>query len=156
MSENKTEQPRKSLWGYGIAAVYTAFALGTLGVVALTMTQKVELVSNDYYQQEVAYEQQIERQRQTNKLVHDATCKLTADGKFIEIKFPSAMATAKGHLKLYRPSDSSLDREFEVTPDAGGTQLIAADKLTSGYWRVKLQWKWGGQSYYSEYLLMVK
>src|SRR5581483_9870995 len=127
MPPDNTAQ-RKSLWGYGIAAVYSIFALATLGVVAFSLTQKVEQV----------------------------TCQLTTDGRFIEARFPAALTDVRGTLTLYRPSDSSLDREVTLAPDAGGRQLIPADKLAKGYWRAKLHWQSGGRGYYNEYSLTVR
>ncbi|HZS03528.1 MAG TPA: FixH family protein [Blastocatellia bacterium] len=155
MPPDNTAQ-RKSLWGYGIAAVYSIFALATLGVVAFSLTQKVELVSKDYYEKEVTCEQQIERLRQTNAMGQQVTCQLTTDGRFIEARFPAALTDVRGTLTLYRPSDSSLDREVTLAPDAGGRQLIPADKLAKGYWRAKLHWQSGGRGYYNEYSLTVR
>ena len=146
---------RKSLWGYGIAAVYTTFALATLSFVAFTMTQKVDLVSKDYYAQEVAYEQQINRVRQTKDLAQPITCELSADGKFIKLQFPPQMAALHGSIILYRPSESALDVKWELALDAAGTQNIPTAKLAQGVWRVKVTWSFAGRDYYNEFTLKV-
>ena len=153
MPAETIRKPRKSLWGWGIAAVYSLFALGTLGVVAFTMTQKVELVSQDYYASEVAYEQQIERMRNTSASEQQAVCELSRDGQFIEVSFPASMKDARGTLLLYRPSASALDRTISIAPDAQGAQRIPTGRMAPGLWRAKLLWKASGQEYYREYLL---
>lgn len=141
----------KSLWGYGVAAVYSAFALATLGVVAFTMTQKVELVSHDYYAKEVAYERQIARERQTNALPDPVTCGVSADGQFIQVRFPAS--AARGTILLYRPSTSDLDQEFTIAPNADGTQNVATAKLPKGRWRVKVTWSLEGREFYNEFVV---
>jgi nitrogen fixation protein FixH len=149
------DKPRKSLWGYGIAAVYTTFALATLSFVAFTMTQKVELVATDYYAQEVAYEKQIQRVRETRDLANAVTCALTADGQFIRLQMPPEMAAAQGTVLLYRPSESALDQELKLNLDDDGSQTISTAKLTKGAWRVKVTWAHAGREFYSEFLLQV-
>lgn len=149
------DKPRKSLWGYGIAAVYTTFALATLSFVAFTMTQKVELVATDYYAQEVAYEKQIQRVRETRDLANQVTCELTADGQSIRLQMPPDMTAAQGTVLLYRPSESALDQEMKLNLDHNGSQTISTVRLTKGAWRVKVTWSHEGREFYSEFLLQV-
>ncbi|MFN7930029.1 MAG: FixH family protein [Blastocatellia bacterium] len=144
---------RKSLWGYGIAAVYTFFAVGTLGVVAFTMTQKVELVSKDYYAKEVKYDQQINRQRQTSELAEPMSCGVSADGQSIRLQFPASAVT--GAILLYRPSSSALDQEFAIAPEKDGTQALPTAKLARGVWRVKVTWSLAGREFYNEFVVSV-
>jgi hypothetical protein len=155
MKAEAETKSRRSFWGWGVAIVYTVFALGTLGVVAFTMTQKVELVSPDYYAKEIAYEEQLRRIRQGNALEEQVSCQLSADGRFIEVRFPASMAGARGKLTLYRPSESSLDREYALAPDPAGVQRIPAENLTRGLWRVKLTWRANSEEYYREFMLHV-
>lgn len=145
----------QSLWGWGIAAVYAVFAASTLGFVAFTMTHRVELVAPDYYRQELNYEQQIARQRRASNLTQQVTCLLTHDQKNIELRFPAGMKEISGKMHLYRPSDSLMDYEIQIAPDAEGRQLVPADRLTRGLWRAKITWQSQKQEYYEEFTLMM-
>jgi hypothetical protein len=145
----------KSYWGYGIAAVYTLFALATLSFVAFTMTQKVELVTPDYYAQEVAYEQQINRLRQTQDLETQTTCELSPDGQFIRLQMPPKMVAVHGTILLYRPSESALDVQLALEPDEDGTQNIPTAKLPKGVWRIKVTWSFEGREFYNEFVQKV-
>ncbi|HWQ34696.1 MAG TPA: FixH family protein [Blastocatellia bacterium] len=155
MTADKSAPPRKSMWGWGIAIVYGLFALGTLGVVAFTMTQKIELVSPDYYAKEVAYERQIERIRQADAIEQQVACELSRDGRIIEVRLPAAMSDARGTVTFYRPSSSAMDREVPLAPDASGVQRIPTDRLAAGFWRVRLLWKSQGREYYREFTLQL-
>lgn len=150
--DNKPEnKQQKSLWGYGIAAVYTTFALATLGVVAFTMTQKVELVSSDYYTKEVKYEQQINRQRRTNALEQPVSCTVSEDGQFVRIEFPVKNAAVQGAILFYHPSESALDQEFQIHSDDKGVQLLPTAKLAKGAWHIKITWSAEGRDFYNEF-----
>lgn len=46
-------------WGFGIAAVYTVFALGIIGMVILASRQKNDLVTESYYEQAVHFQDKI-------------------------------------------------------------------------------------------------
>ncbi|MBS1809984.1 MAG: FixH family protein [Acidobacteria bacterium] len=155
MDTKPEETKPKSLWGYGIAAVYTVFALSTLGIVAFTMTQKIELVSPDYYAKEVKYEQQINRQRQTNALEQPVTCVLSEDGQSVKLQFPAQSANVQGTILFYRPSDSARDQEFAIALSADSSQTIPTAKLAKGLWRVKVTWSSDGRDFYNEFIVMV-
>lgn len=155
MNNEAVKRGKKSYWGWGVAAIYTAFALGTLGVVFLTSRQKIELVSKDYYAKEVAYEQQIRRERETQAIDERVTCFVTDDGGFIRLSFPAEQGKVRGTLTLYRPSDSALDREIKLDVDAAGAQLIPIGALTKGRWRAKVAWEADGREYYKEFVLMI-
>jgi hypothetical protein len=151
----KEKRGKKSYWGWGIGAVYTAFALSTLGFVALTMRHKVELVSKDYYAKEVAYERQIQRRREAQAVEDRVACFVTDGGRFIKLSFPAEHGRVRGTLTLYRPSDSALDREIKLDVDRSGAQLVAADALAKGHWRAKVQWQAEGREYYKEFVLTI-
>ena len=153
MANEKKDNSRKSFWGYGIAAVYTIFAVATLSFVAFTMTQKIELVAPDYYTKEIGYEQQINRERQSNALIQKITCQLSQDNQYIKVQFPNKHTAVEGTIKLYRPSESLLDFNLPVEPDEEGLQLFSTAKMARGAWRVKISWAAEGREFYNEFLL---
>jgi hypothetical protein len=155
MTADKSAPPRKSMWGWGIAIVYGLFALGTLGVVAFTMTQKIELVSPDYYAREVAYERQLDRIRQADAIEQQVACELSRNGRVIEVRLPASMSGACGTVTLYRPSSAAMDREIPLALDATGVQRIPTDRLAAGFWRVRLLWKAQDREYYREFMLQI-
>ncbi len=146
----------QSLWGYGIAAVYTIFAIATITFVAFAMTQKIELVAPDYYKNEIGYEQQINRVRQTNNLIQPITCQLSQDGKYLKIQFPPRHTAVEGTIKLYRPSESMLDFTLPIDPDEDGLQLIETAKMKRGAWRVQISWAMKGREFYNEFPLQLQ
>ena len=47
-------------WGKGIVLVYACFVVGMLYLVFQSKQQKIDLVVDDYYQQELKFQQQID------------------------------------------------------------------------------------------------
>lgn len=128
---------------------------GVLGVVIYTMTLEVNLVADDYYQQELVYEDQITRLKNTESLEIKPNFEKSTDGKLIVLTFPSGLAPEKGEITLYRPSDFTKDRRFPLALDEANQQGFVSESLKSGLWRAKLLWEADGKSYFQEFVIII-
>jgi nitrogen fixation protein FixH len=143
-------------WGVGIAIVYTLFALGTVGVVALAMRRPVDLVSDDYYEQSLVYDQRIAAMENGDALGTSVVVAVEADARSPRIVLPARdAARARGEITLYRPSATGADRTFALALDATGTQRIPLEGLASGVWRVRLRWTEGARAFYREQVVVL-
>ncbi|MGB1317661.1 MAG: FixH family protein, partial [Flavobacteriales bacterium] len=48
-------------WGWGISIFYGSFVVFMLGMVTLAFQQDFDLVADDYYEQEIAYQGRIDQ-----------------------------------------------------------------------------------------------
>jgi hypothetical protein len=135
-------------WGWRIAIIYTCFALATLGFMAYAMRQKVELVSDQYYREELNYQQRIKQQQNTNNLPTPMRFHHEKGASSIQLEFP--LQKISGSLHLYRPSGSGLDRHIAVQC-SDGRQNIDISGLSPGLWIAKAEWNAEGRQYYNEF-----
>ena len=142
-------------WGNSIAVVMAIFMVSIIAVVWYTMTLDVNLVAEDYYQQELAYEEQITRLKNTDSLENKPTFEKSPDGKLIVLTFPSELNPGKGEITLYRPSDFRKDRRFLLNLDDANQQGFVSESLQSGLWRAKLSWEAEGKSYFQEFVIIM-
>lgn len=142
-------------WGWKIAIVMGIFMTGILAVVFYTLTLDVNLVADDYYQQELAYEEQITRLKNTEGLTNKPTFEKSSDGKLIVLNFPKEVAPEKGEITLYRPSDNSKDRSFPLKLDEAGQQGFVSESFQPGLWRAKLAWESNEKSYFQEFIIVL-
>ncbi|MCB0496617.1 MAG: FixH family protein [Cyclobacteriaceae bacterium] len=138
-------------WGKSIALFYGLFVVALLAVVAFAFTQDVNLVSDDYYQQELVYEDQINRIKNTENLEEKPS--LMLKGSYVELAFPAALAP-KGTLLFFRPSNSKLDRRIAISLGADHKQQIDFSQQEKGLWKAKLNWKQDGKEYYQEFIIV--
>lgn len=136
-------------WVWGTAIIYVLFACGTVGIVFFASRQKEELVSEDYYKREVAYQQKIEDIKRTNALKESISWKLSDDRKTMEFHFLPHTATT-GSILFYRPSESSMDKKIAIAPDANGVQQVNIDGLAKGLWKIKVEYTENNLRYYKE------
>jgi len=139
-------------WGWKIVVVYSLFVLMTLTMVFYFMGQKVDLVANDYYKQEIEYQNQIDKISNTKLLKKAIGFEYKAGSRIVKFSFPKEHADKglKGDIHFYRPSNADEDKMFKVKTESTGEQKIAVGSLNRGLWRVKISWTSGGKEFYDE------
>lgn len=149
-AKQKSKSGRR--WIIGVTIVYAFFAIGTLAMVALTMTYKVDLVSEKYYQQEVAYQSRIDAANRAKALAEPVAWRILpeANGKVLEITYPQSIIKQglSGMIMLLRPSTMGMDKTVAIAPDADGKQRVPLQGLLPGFWSLSLEWQSGGTNYY--------
>lgn len=136
-------------WGKGIATVYILFVIATLSFVGYSFTQKVELVSDDYYAQEVAYQQRIEQTERANNLAEKID--ISVDNGTANISFPTDAVPQKGKIHFYHPSTSSLDKVVTLQENVDNTKTtVDIHTLPKGRWKVSVEWNSHGKEFYQE------
>ncbi|MEZ4825212.1 MAG: FixH family protein [Bacteroidia bacterium] len=142
-------------WGKSIALVYTIFAVSMIGVTVYCSTLDINLVTPEYYADELKYEAQIAKQQNANQLPVPLQIDYQAEGRNILLTFPADMKDVKGEIKLYRPSNSRLDQSIPVAL-TDQVQAISASELQQGLWRVKVEWEAAEGAYFQEKSIFVQ
>lgn len=151
-----TAQKQFSLWPYAIMAYFIVFISCVAAFITWAVTQDMDLVRKDYYDHEILFQQQIDRQRRTAELGAQATVNLDAVGQTITVAIPASHAVgAQGMIHFYRPSDAKLDHQLRLAPGANGTQQIDAANLRAGLWKIAVQWTTEGKEYFLERALVI-
>lgn len=136
-------------WGTGIVLAFIGFISFILFlVITMTTNKKYEhdLVTENYYGQELEFQNEINKQKESQLLKQDITWTHGKDGMIIS--FPTTMDPSKitGKVFLYRPSNKQLD--FESTIALSDHNLLIPDKrLLDGRWNIKVDWQYDGHSY---------
>jgi len=143
----------KNPWPIALTVLcVSAFAFATW--IAVTMIrQKVELVTPDYYAQDLKHEERMAQQQRARELESPLRIQWQPSDRSISVHLPSPHAT--GSIHLYRPSDSKLDRRFDIAPDASGVQTLPANDLAAGSWQVIVTWTQNDSSFYQTETLII-
>ncbi len=130
-------------WGTGVAIALGLFMIFILSFVYKTFTNDKydhQLVSKDYYKDEVNFQQEIDALTNAKKLNELVILKNTDQG--ILITFPSDLSTKKieGTIAFQRASNIKLDFNLPINL-TNNTLLIPTKKLVKGLYNVKINWK---------------
>jgi hypothetical protein len=140
----------KNLWPLGIFTAFGLFFVGMASFVVVASTHRDYLVNENYYEQEIKFQNQIEGKALAVK--SGAQINFDSAQSRITLALPPALLTQKfsGTIELYRPSAPKLDQQMAITPKPDGTQTLDVSKLASGLWLVRANWNAGGQAYFLE------
>ena len=123
------------------------FAGFIIYMVVQAFQEDFDLVAEDYYAQEIAYQQKM--QQKANVLSLEQKIQFSVADSGISIKYPEDQSPV-GKVHFYHPSRKMLDRKFDITIDELNTQFIPREKLIAGNYKIKVQWNHAGKEYYQQ------
>ncbi|HVY71084.1 MAG TPA: FixH family protein [Verrucomicrobiae bacterium] len=137
-------------WPVAITTYFIGFAIFTVTAVISLSRHKMDLVRGDYYEEEIRYQQQLDRINRTRPVLEPTTITYDAARQVITFALPKSQLgnRVSGRLRLYRPSNEKLDREIKLEIGDDGSQRLDASQLQPGLWKVRVYWSAGGQDYY--------
>lgn len=136
--------------GKWIVVVFILFAgfIGTL--VTICVKQDISLVSKDYYREELAYQQQIDRLQRTAALKVRPV--INVQHYTVRVTFDSTQQLQKGTLELFCPANTKMDRRFSLP--AGKFEFDQdVSGMLPGMYRARLSWTMAGNEYYQEEII---
>jgi len=141
-------------WGTKLLLVFTAFALLMSPLVYMCMKQKLELVSKDYYKDELRYQDKIDGMNNANKI---GNVLIQENQENVSIQLPKEVQglALKGQATFYCTVNSLNDRTLPLEVNDEGFMLISKTKLAKAKYLVKLNWQIGNDLYYTEKKLSV-
>ena len=150
-------QPTRSLWPYAIAAYFAVAIIGIVIFITWAVGQNMDLVRSDYYEQEILFQRQIDAVNRTRPFAKEIAVIHDLPAGTLRLRLPAAHLGQQlsGTVYLYRPSDAKLDRIVALNPDVDGEQVVAAERLVSGLWKVRLEWTAGGAPYHFEQSVII-
>ncbi|MBV8254720.1 MAG: FixH family protein [Chitinophaga sp.] len=142
-------------WGHKIILVFVIFAAGILTLVTKSIGTKIDMVTPDYYSDELKYQQVIDGRNNAEAL--SAPVKVTQPEEAVNIAMPHELIgqNFSGTVSFYRPSDSKKDFEVPLQPDGSGNQTVGREKFIRGNYRVKIRWEMNNKPYYQEQVLHI-
>lgn len=137
-------------WAFGITLVVLAFVVFILDLVYRCSCERVDLVSEKYYENELRYEERIGSVRNVSESGNRIAMEM--NGRVLNIGYPVAMACSNisGTISFFRPDDSRLDFDVKVDPSSDNTQSVSLASLKRGKWKVQVTWRSKEMPFYQE------
>jgi hypothetical protein len=138
-------------FGKWIVVAFVLFALFIGTLVTVCVKQDVNLVSKNYYKDELVYQQQIKRISNTAQLQQKPA--ITTLGNNIVISLDKQFKIQGGQVKFFCPSNPQMDKEFELRMTGENSQTFDTGIFQKGMYKAKLTWKMEGEEYYYEQVI---
>lgn len=134
-------------WGFGIVVAMVLF-IGFIMFFIVRMTTDTkfdhDLVTDDYYKKELAFQDEIDAEKNSKALAKNIVVEQTKAG--IKIDFPSDKKNIEGTVHVYRPSSEKLDVVLPISL-SNSSMLVPAERLVEGVYKLSIDWKSGGVDY---------
>ncbi len=140
-----TRLSNKASWRLFVILPIVVFALGMIVMVTISMTRKVDLVADNYYEQELKYQKQIDAKANSFEMSKSITTEAFEDGVLINSNSPELFSGKSGDITFYRPSDADKDFTIPFLLDGQGNQKVSHPKLTRGIWKIRINLQGNGQ-----------
>ena len=140
-------------WGKGIVISFVLFAIFIGVLTFICIRQDVNLVSADYYKEELAYQKRIDDMQNANDLKEMPGINIVNND--LEINFSAFNGVEGVAINLFRPSDARLDRRFVFQFSQGKTQRFDIANLPRGKYEARMTWTMNGRQYYLEKTLVL-
>lgn len=126
-------------WGKGITIALVTFMSFIIVLVVILMSNSVELETEDYYQREIAFEQEIQAVNNANKL--EEKIDINLKDEFVVVNIPQG-EFEEVQLELIRPNNKEQDKLFSIIGTK--TFLIPTSELVHGHYNVAISYKESG------------
>ena len=144
-------------WPLGIILGFLLVFAVNFYVIWISIRSPHQLVVENYYQQGILYEQELEKNRDSLELGWKVDL-IPVSGKeetWIQIRALDAsgkpLEGLNGTLNLYRPSNRLEDTKLRLSEKSPGFYEIRTPKLASGLWQFRLELEDGVQGVFQNH-----
>jgi len=127
-------------WGWGIFFTIVGFVSIIISMIVIVQTQlQIDLVYPDYYEREVAYQDDIERQKNAlNPAIRPGIHLDSLAGGMVRLTFPHTAKPKNVRMEIMKPNNPGLDFVLNF-PYVSSP--ISLDLPEAGAWKLFLHWE---------------
>ena len=141
-------------WGSGIIIFFSCFVIFMSSLVIKCFKQNFDLVHEDYYGEELKYQDRINRGTESSSLKGKFIYDISKDE--IVIKFPKEMEkeNVHGEILFFRPSDKMKDVKANLNL-IRGEQHFSISQFSRGLYKIQINWEASGTKYFNEEIIII-
>jgi nitrogen fixation protein FixH len=142
-------------WGNKLLVVFAMFGCFILYMVYRCTQTQVDLVSKEYYKDELAYQNVIDGKNNADMLNNKVS--VTQDANNVAIQFPDEMRgeNVTGSIWFYAPANAKNDLQVALKTNGTLVQQVSKQSLQPGKYTVKISWQEADKKFYTEQPLTI-
>ncbi len=150
MSEKNKKRGIEFNWGTGIALTLILFVGLMSFMVYKAMQQDFDLVTEDYYAEELDYQNIINQKRNALHLTDSATIRLTEKAVWLNLPNDFEGKNKTFSVLMYCEQEADNDFSFEHEATTENSFEVPFKKITAGKWIAKVKLNCDDVDYYFE------
>lgn len=139
----------KISWGWKIALLYCGFVGMIISLIVACSHQHFDLVSKDYYEQELVYQDVLDAGKNQSGL--SAPASIHANESTVTIDFPYEFKgkVLSGDIRFYSPVNAKWDHAVKISTQDNSVTVSRNDLRNTRY-TIKISYVVDGKNYYQE------
>ena len=126
-------------WGKGITLFMLSFMAFIGSMVYIAFTKNADLVRDDYYENELAFDQN--KSEKANYMALNQPIHIEKNELGVNFIFPKEMNADKGgRIEFYRPDQKKYDCEFKLQMNEDHVQRLDYSNFRDGYYDISVHW----------------
>lgn len=136
-------------WGWKVGLLYSSFVAMMIVLVIASSRQEFDLVSKDYYKDEISYQQVLDANR--NQAGLSGTLTISVNDATVKIVFPAEFAgkPISGKIFFYSIVQNDWDKTFPIVATDNAV-VIDRTLLQHANYKVKINYTVDDKDYYLE------
>lgn len=139
-------------WGKSIILAFVLFGAFIATLVTVCVRQDVSLVSKDYYQEELAFQDQIKRQQNADHL--KSKPEISVQNNQVQIVFDQFAEIRNGELFLFCPANANQDKKIKIESSQQSIQTLPIT-LVPGMYKARFTWTMHEKDFYVEKIIQL-
>ena len=137
-------------WGHRILLVFILFLTGLGAMVFIASGAQNEMIDANYYEKELAYQQQIDAANNLHGT--GAKVQFAQSASVVSVSFPQHLSKqlSNASVDFLRLNNAKLDVHVNIHAPTGGSVNIDRNRFEKGMYLMRVQWLNEGIPYYSE------
>ncbi len=142
-------------WGYKILIVICLFLVAMIGMLFIAMRQNNDLIEDNYYEKELAFQKQIDAAKRLDSLYTGMLLKVSATKISLQLPIGTFEKTISGTIEFLRKDDAKKDIKFMLQVNEIGSTIFPIQSFSTGSYQVRIRWENDALSYYQQEDLMM-
>lgn len=122
-------------WGTGIVISFVIFAALLAVAMFLGARQRVDLVTPDYYEEEIRFQDKINQRENANEL-GKIDVSISKQQVIINFPFKENLNNITGTIQFYKPDNANFDFEEDLILNENGQAIINRENRIGGMWKL--------------------
>lgn len=139
-------------WGHAAIAIPVTIVVVFTAVLIRSMAEEnnTELVTEDYYAKEMAFQDQINHSKNAAELNSELSWASNGDSLGLQLTGDFSPVNVTGKVSFFRPSNSKLDFSTDLVLDENAKQNFSDNKFKKGKYQIQVSWTVDGTDCYLE------
>lgn len=143
-------------WGHKLTLAFSAFVIFIFVMVYKAVNSNFQLVTKEYYKEELAYQEVIDGTNKANQLSTAVSIQQVEDQLIIQLPEEMKQQSVNGSIWLYCPSEDKNDRRIPLLVNGEGKQIISTKTIAAASYLAKIRWQANNETYYTEQRISIK